>query len=158
MKKQFLITSCLAFGMMTFGSAAAQSGGTKPGNCAIYAEMSADTVKKDARFNGHDDIAPALMKFAAAQTAKMKAGMADTYAASKAYGYSRERVDELIEEQHAVVRASFFTSTMDKNKLYMDHVQAVHKCGQAQSSPTDLGQSPEAFTKVLQTMAEIVRG
>jgi len=137
--------------------AAAQAADTKPGNCAIWAEMSAETVKVDSRFKGHDNIAPSLMAFSKAQTAKMEAGMAETYAASKAFGWDKAKVDAMIESNQAVMRAGFFTSTMDRSKLYMDHVQAVYNCGNAQTNPADLGQSSEAFTATLKTMAEIVR-
>jgi len=137
--------------------AAGQTADTKPGNCAIWAKMSAETVESDNRFEGHDNIAPSLLAFADAQTAKMEAGMAETYAASKAFGWDKAKVDNMIASQNATLRAGFFTSTMDKSKLYMDHVQAVYQCGNAQANPADLGQSPEAFTATLKTMAEIVR-
>ena len=137
-------------------TAAAQSGGAKPGNCAIYAEMSAKTVKKDARFKDHKDIAPALMKFAKAQEAKMKAGMVETYKQSKAFGWDKAKVDKMMADNDAAMRKGFFTSTMDKNKLYMDHVQAVYGCATAQNSPADLGQSPDAMLATLKKMAEIV--
>ena len=130
--------------------------GPKPGNCAILAEMSAKTVKKDKRFKDQKDIAPSLMKFADAQNAKMKAGMAETYKASKAYGWDKAKVDKMMKDNDAVMRKGFYTSTMDKDKLYMDHVQAVYGCAQAQKTPTDLGQSPEAMMTTLKTMAETV--
>ena len=139
-------------------TAQAQGAASKPGNCAIYAELSAQTVKKDARFDGHDEIAPALMKFAAAQSAKLEASMEETYATSKAFGWDKAKVDAMIKENDAAIRAGFFTSTMEKSKLYMDHVQAVYNCGSAQTVPSDLGQSPDDFTAVLQKMAQIVRG
>lgn len=137
--------------------AAGQAADTKPGNCAIWAEMSAETIKEDRRFDGHDTLIPSLMAFADAQTAKMEVGMAETYAASKAFGWDKAKVDNMIASQDATMRAGFFTPTMDKSKLYMDHVQAVYNCGNAQTNPADLGQSPEAFTATLKTMAEIVR-
>ena len=132
----------------------AQSASNSPGNCAIYAEMSADTVKKDARFDGQDDIAPALMKLAAAQTAKMEASMDAVYEKSKAFGWDKAKVDELLAQEQAVVRAGFFTKTMDKNKLYMDHLMALNSCAQGQ--PNDLGQSAADFTALLETMAASV--
>ena len=137
-------------------TAAAQSAGAKPGNCAILAEMSAKTVKKDSRFKGVSDIAPSLMKFADAQNAKMQAGMADTYKQSKAFGWDKAKVDKMMADNDAAMRKGFFTSTMDKNKLYMDHVQAVYGCATAQNSPADLGQSPDAMLATLKKMSEIV--
>ena len=138
-------------------SVSAQSATDKPGNCAIYAEMSAKTIEVDSRFDGHDDIPKSLMKLADAQWKKKEAGMAGVYEASKAFGWNKDKVDQLIEEGEAGVRAGFFTSTMDKSKLYMDHVIAVYTCGQAQTKPEELGQSAEAFTKVIEKMAEIAR-
>ncbi|MEP6343917.1 MAG: hypothetical protein ABJ275_11440 [Maricaulaceae bacterium] len=157
MKTNVIATGILALCAMISTSVLPQTTEAKPGNCKVYAQMSAETVKKDSRFKGHDNIVPALMKFANAQTAKMKAGMAETYKQSKAYGWDKAKVDSMMEEGAASVRASFFSSTMDKNKLYMNHVQAVYSCGQAQTTPADLGQSIESFTTVLQKMAEIVR-
>lgn len=152
-----IATGILALSAMISTSVISQTAEAKPGNCAIYAQMSAKTIKKDSRFKGQGNISRVLVKFADAQTAKMKAGMADTYKLTKAYGWDKAKTDSMMKEGQAAVRASFFTSTMDKNKLYMEHVQAVYSCGQAQTTPADLGQSPEAFTKALQKMAEIVR-
>ena len=134
--------------------AQAQSGAASPGNCAIYAEMSAETVKKDARFEGQDSTAPALMKLAAAQSAKMDASMATIYEKSKAFGWDKAKVDELLAQETAAVRAAFFTSTMEKDRLYMDHLLVLDACAQGQ--PGDLGQSPEDFSALLQQMAQTV--
>ena len=153
-----LYISAALLAAITSIPAQAQGAASKPGNCAIYAELSAQTVKKDARFDGHDEIAPALMKFAAAQSAKLEASMEETYATSKAFGWDKAKVDAMIKDNQKALRAGFFTSTMDKSKLYMDHVHAVYNCGTAQTNPSDLGQSPDAFTAVLQKMAQIVRG
>jgi len=153
-----LITTIVTITLTASFSLHSAAQGAKPGNCAILAEMSAKTVKKDARFNDHKDIAPALMKFAEAQEAKMKAGMADTYKQSEAFGWDKAKVDKMMKDNDAAMRNGFVTSTMEKNKLYMDHVQAVYGCANAQTDPKDLGQSPEAIVAVLKTMAEIVRG
>lgn len=80
---KYLFTTAVTLTLAAGFSLPAAAQGPKPGNCAILAEMSAKTVKKDNRFNDHKDIAPSLMKFADAQNAKLKAGMADTYKASK---------------------------------------------------------------------------
>jgi len=144
------ITAALSLPLVTHADA------SKPGNCAIFAEMSAETVKKDSRFDGQNDIVPSLMKFAAAQSAKMEAGMAQTYQASKAYGWDKAKVDEMIKQNDAAMRKNFFTSTMDKSKLYMDHVMVVHACAKTQTSPTDLGQSPDAMLATLKKMAETI--
>lgn len=150
-----LITTAVALTSAAGVSLPAAAQGAKPGNCAILAEMSAKTVKKDSRFDAHKDIAPSLMKFADAQTAKMKAGMAETYEASKAFGWDKAKVDKMMKDNEAAMRKGFYTSTMDKNKLYMDHVQAVYGCATAQKVPADLGQSPEAMMATLKKMAEI---
>lgn len=157
MKYLLAITLALTFAAAGVLPAMANAA-AKPGNCAIYAEMSAQTVKKDVRFKDHKDIAPALMKFAKAQDAKMKAGMADTYKQSKAFGWDKAKVDKMIADNDAAMRKGFTTSTMEKDKLYMDHVQAVYGCANTQTSPADLGQSPEEIVAALKKMAEIVQG
>jgi len=151
-----LITTIVTISLTTSFSLAAAAQGAKPGNCAILAEMSAKTVKKDSRFKDHKDIAPSLMKFAEAQNAKMKAGMTDTYKQSKAFGWDKAKVDKMMKDNDAAMRKGFVTSTMEKNKLYMDHVQAVYGCATAQKTPTDLGQSADAMMATLKKMAEIV--
>ncbi len=149
--------SAAAFiGALTAGPAQARN--AKPGNCAILAEMTANTVEKDKRFAGHDDIAPALMKFSKAQDAKMQAEMDDTYAQSAAFGWDKAKVDQMIEDNQKAGRAGFTGPTMEKDKLYMEHVQGVYACAQAQKTPADLGQSPEALMAVLQKTAKIVMG
>ena len=158
MKFNLFLTAALALTAAISLPSHAQNSEAKAGNCAILAELSAQTVEKDSRFDGHDDIAPALIKFAEAQSAKLEAGMEETYAASKAYGWDKAKVDSIMAETDAAMRAGFFTSTMDKSKLYMDHVMALHGCGSAQTDPADLGQSPEAFMAVLQKMVQILRG
>lgn len=157
---KYLICTAMTLTLATAVSlpSSAQSASAKPGNCAILAEMSAQTVKKDERFKEHKNIAPSLMKFSKAQTAKLEAGMADTYKASKAFGWDKAKVDKMMKDTDAAMRKGFFTSTMDKNKLYMDHVQAVYACANAQTKPADLGQSPEDLVTNLKQMAEIVRG
>lgn len=64
----------------------------------------------------------------------------------------------MIKDNDAAMRKGFFTSTMDKDKLYMDHVQAVYGCATAQKTPADLGQSADTMLATLKKMAEIVRG
>jgi len=156
MRILFYSTAAITLAAALSFTASSQSAGTKPGNCAIYAQMSAETVKEDSRFDDHKDIALSLMKFADAQNAKLDASMAQTYKASKAYGWDKAKVDEMMEQTNAAMRKSFFTPTMDQNKLYMDHVQAVHACATAQNTPADLGQSADAMLATLKKMAEIV--
>lgn len=156
MKKLIPTTATLLLAAACPLLATAQSSGAKPGNCAILAEMSADTVQKDKRFDGHKDIAPSLMKFAKAQTAKMEAAREQTYETSKAFGLDKAKVDQMMEANDAGLRQSFFTGTMDKNKLYMDHVQAVYGCATAQNTSQDLGQPPEAILATLKKMSQIV--
>lgn len=156
--KHLLATSLTLVASLAVSLPAMANAAAKPGNCAIYADMSAKTVKKDKRFKDYKNIAPALMKFAKAQDAKMKAGMADTYAQSKAFGWDKAKVDKMIKDNEAAMRKGFVTSTMEKDKLYMDHVQAVYGCANAQTKPADLGQSPDEIVAVLKKMAEIVQG
>lgn len=151
-----ILPAAILIGALTAMPASANDA-AKPGNCAILADMSANTVKKDKRFKSHKDVAPALKKLSEAQTAKMDAGMAETYQMSKAFGWDKATVDKKMKANEKAMRAGFTTSTMEKNKLYMDHVQAVYACAQAQKTAEDLGQSPEAFMAVLQTMAKVVQ-
>jgi len=99
-----LITTFVTITLTASFSHHAAAQGAKPGNCAILAEMSAKTVKKDSRFKDHKDIAPALMKFAEAQEAKMKAGMADTYKQSEAFGWDKAKVDKMMKDNEQWLR------------------------------------------------------
>lgn len=156
MNRLKFLTAALLIGAITAMPATARNANAKPGNCAILAEMAAKTVKKDKRFKGHKDIAPALTKFSEAQNAKMQAGMEDTYAQSAAFGWDKAKVDKMIKDQQKAMRAGFFTSTMEK-KIYMEHVISIHTCAQAQTSADDLGQSADVFLGVLQNMVKIIQ-
>lgn len=157
MKLLKIIPAAILIGAITAMPASARNAHAKPGNCAILADMAAQTVNKDKRFKGHKDIAPALSKFSKAQDAKMKAGMADTYQASKAFGWDKAKVDQMMKDNEKAIRAGFFTSTMDTQKIYMEHVQSVYACANAQTSADDLGQTPENLIAALQHMAKIIR-
>ena len=137
-------------------SALAQGAASKPGNCVIYAEMSAITVEKDSRFDAHGEIELALVKFAKAQAAKLEKSREQSYEASKLYGWNKQKVDFMIETEQTRTRAGFFTPTMDPSKLYMDHVQAVLACVKAQTDSADLGQPKGVLMAVVQKMAKIV--
>lgn len=156
--KYFITSSItLILAAATSLSVTAQSASAKPGNCAILAEMTAQTIKKDSRFKDNKDLASSMMKFAKAQSSKLELGMEETYKASEAFGWDKAKVDKMMKDTDDAMRKGFFTSTMDKNKLYMDHVQAVYSCANAQTKPEDLGQSQEAIVASLKKMAEIVR-
>ena len=136
--------------------AQAQLGASQHRNCALYAQMSADTVKKDSRFANYKTIAPSLMKFAAAQEAKFDAGLEDTYKTAKAFGMDKAGADQMLAQSKAELEAGFFTPTMDTSTLYMDHIRAVYSCAQKQSTASDLGQSEEELTATLTSMIEVV--
>lgn len=148
-----LLPAVLLIGAATAIPAAANTG-PKPGNCAIIADMSAKTVKKDKRFDDRKAIASALGRFAKAQTAKMDAGMAETYAASAAFGWDKAKVDKMMKDNDKAMRAGFVGPTMEKDKLYMDHLQALYACAEGAQTQADAGQSPQALKTMLQAMAK----
>lgn len=131
----------------------------KPGNCAIYAELAADTVKADSRFKGADGKAAekALRAYSKAQAKIVKRDMGQTYEASKAFGWDKKTVDQNMKMGEDAIRKGFRTATMDKNTLYMDHVMAVNTCAQAAKSADELGQSPDAMKAALETLMAGVR-
>ena len=135
MKLKLIITSItFALAATISNMAQAQLGASQHRNCALYAQMSADTVKKDSRFTDYETIAPSLMKFAAAQEAKFDAGLEDTYKTAQAFGIDKAGADQMLAQSKAELEAGFFTPTMDTSTLYMDHVQAVYNCAQKQST------------------------
>lgn len=127
---------------------------TKPGNCAIYAEMTADTVQRDARTQGGDRDATvkSLTDYAKAQAHLADAQMEQTYEQSKAFGWDKTKVDNMIAETEAALRAGFHTSTMDQDKIYMDHVMAINQCAMAAKSADELGQPIETMRATLQQL------
>lgn len=126
----------------------------KPGNCALWSEMSAETIKRDARTKGPQRavVVDALMTYSDAQAKIAEAGMAQSYEQGKAFGYTKEKMDELTATTMAAMRKGFHTSTMDKNKIYMDHVVAVNNCALGAKSEAEFGQSREAFVSALEKM------
>lgn len=126
----------------------------KPGNCAIWSEMAADTIKRDVRTEGPQRaiVVKSLTTYSEAQARIVEAGMAQSYEQGKAFGYSKEKMDELTATTAAALRKGFHTSTMDKNKIYMDHVVAVNNCALGAKSEAEFGQSREAFVSALEQM------
>lgn len=126
----------------------------KPGNCALWSEMSAETIKRDARTEGPQRavVVEALTKYSAAQSEMAEAGIAQSYEQGKAFGYTKEKMDELTATTMAAMRAGFHTSTMDKNKIYMDHVVAVNNCALEAKSEAEFGQSKESMISALEQM------
>ena len=152
------IVSTLA--ILAMGAASPALAQAKPGNCAIYAEMTADTVRKDKRIKGAEaaSIAEALDTYAEAQRAIVERDMPQTYAQSKAFGWDKATVDKKIKEGEDALRAGFRTPTMEADKVYMDHVMAVYNCANAAKSPDELGQSPEAMVAALETLSQRAQG
>ena len=143
-----------AIATLAFASTA-EANRTQPGNCAIYAEMTADTAAKDKRITDKSTI-KALRKYAAAQEKLMKDGMAQTYEQSKAFGWDKATVDRKMKEGQDAIRAGFRSSTMEKNKVYMDHLMAVNNCAQSAKSEAELGQSKEEMAAALQSLYAVV--
>jgi len=151
MKKTLLTlaTSALMVGLTS--PAFAQQ---KPGNCALYAEMSAETIERDDRTAGPQRavVVEALNTYADAQTKLADAGMAANYEYGKAFGYSKEKMDELTLQTMNAMRDGFHSSTMDKNKIYMDHVVAVNNCALGAKSEAEFGQSKASIVSALEQM------
>lgn len=126
----------------------------KPGNCALWSEMSAETIKRDARTEGPQRavVIDALMTYSDAQTKLAEAGMAESYEQGKAFGYTKEKMDELTATTMAAMRDGFHTSTMDKDKIYMDHVVAVNNCALGAKSEAEFGQSKDSMISALEQM------
>lgn len=126
----------------------------KPGNCAVWSEMSAQTIKRDARTKGPERavVVDALTTYSNAQKKMADAQMAQSYEQGKAFGYSKEKMDELTATATEAMRQGFHTRTMDKDKIYMDHVVAVNNCVQGAKSVEELGQTPEAIVSALEQM------
>ncbi|MGJ8560246.1 MAG: hypothetical protein ACSHX3_08425 [Litorimonas sp.] len=126
----------------------------KPGNCALWNEMAADTIKRDVRTRGPQRavVVKALTQYSDAQTKLVEAGMAQSYEQGKAFGYTKEKMDELTATTMAAMRKGFHTSTMDKDKIYMDHVVAVNNCALGAKSEAEFGQSKESMISALEQM------
>jgi regulator of replication initiation timing len=90
--KHILIIAAAITGLAT--PALAQE---KPGNCALWSELSAQTIKRDARTKGPQRavVVDALTTYSEAQTKIADAQMAQSYEQGKAFGYSKEKMDEL---------------------------------------------------------------
>jgi hypothetical protein len=155
MKK--LLTLAIAATAISFGAANAQA---KPGNCAIWLEEAAKTVDADIRFDGalETEVVGALNTFAKAQRKIMNDGMAQTYADSKAYGWDKAKVDEMMAQNETAMRKGFRTSTMEADKLYMDHLIAVNNCIESNPNDSQYGMSRADFISTLEKTVPIVRG
>ena len=142
------------------GSAIPAHAQVKPGNCAVYAEMTAATVRKDSRLDKAESksIAEALDSYAKAQRDIVERDMPKTYEQSKAFGWDKAKVDAQIKAGEDAIRAGFRTSTMEKDKVYMDHVMAVYNCANAAKSEAELGQSPEVMMAALETLSQRAQG
>lgn len=131
----------------------------KPANCALWSELSADTIKRDTRTKGPQRavVVDALTKYSNAQAKLAEAGMAQNYQQGKAFGYTKEKLDELTATTLAAMRQGFHTSTMDKNKLYMDHVIIVNNCALGAKSEAEFGQSKAQMISALEQMVAWVQ-
>lgn len=151
-------------GIMGIGLAVPASGQAntryQPGNCAVWAEMTADTVAKDARLNGADRTAikSSLDKYAKAQRAIVQSGMAETYEKSKAFGWDKAKVDAQMKANEDAIRAGFRTPTMEADTVYMDHVLAVYQCGETATTEAQLGQPATEFAAAMNTLSNVVQG
>lgn len=123
----------------------------KPGNCAVILEEAAKIIDADGRFIGALEIEAieAFENFAQAQRVLLSDSMAKTYADSKAFGWDKAKVDEMMSMNEAAVRKGFKTSTMKDGTLYMDHILAVNNCAEVNKQDAQFGQSRDAFVATL---------
>lgn len=147
----FMIFALSMTGALSASVAHAQE---KPGNCAIWAEMAADTIKRDKRTEGkaRKDVVKSLKSYADAQDKLMQSQMDETYAQSKAFGWDKAKVDAMIEANEIALRDGFHSSTMDEDTLYTDHVIALNRCVQGAQSKSELGQSATDILATLERM------
>ncbi|MEM8617981.1 MAG: hypothetical protein AAGF20_13735 [Pseudomonadota bacterium] len=153
-----LIASALAVCAVSSVPAMAQAVTAKPGNCAIWLEEASKTVAADGRFTGvtKTEIVGAFDSFAKAQRQIVADGMDKTYADSAAFGWDKAKVDQMIAQNEAQVRAGFKTATMEDGRLYMDHILAVNNCAEANKMDSQFGMSREAFIAALTKAYNIV--
>jgi hypothetical protein len=146
--------TCLIIAAVTALASPALAQQQKPGNCALYGELSAETIQRDARTAGPQRavVVEAFNTYAEAQSRLADAEMENAYAQYASLGYSKDQVDNLIMTTMNSMRAGFHTSTMDKNKIYMDHVMLLNTCVQGAKSADELGQSPQAMISALEQM------
>lgn len=156
MKRTFTI----GLAAIALGTLSAHANDPKPGNCAIWLEESSKTVAADARFEGQTktDIEAALDNFAAAQKAIMESQMEDSYKQAAGFGWDKAKVDQMIAENDKNMRAGFRTSTMEPNKLYMDHLMKINGCIQANPQDSQYGMSRAEFISTMEKAIPIVMG
>lgn len=75
--------------------------------------------------------------------------MAKTYADSKAFGWDKAKVDQMMTMNENAVRQGFKTPTMEDGTLYMDHIIAVNNCAEANKQDAQFGQSRDGFIATL---------
>ena len=157
--KRLILAAAVAVGMSTTMPSHANTN-NQPGNCAIWAEMTAETVAKDARLGGAEGktIKASLEKYAAAQQALVDRDMEGAYEKAKAFGWDKAKVDAQMKAQSDAIRAGFRTSTMEPDTVYMDHVMAVYQCGERATTEAELGQPATEFASAMNTLANIVQG
>ena len=120
----FLITAALP--------ALAFANTNQPGNCAVYAEELSKAVSADDRITGatESEAVETLDKYGAHLRSVVADGMEQTYAQSKAFGWDKAKVDAMMEENETAIRKGFYTTSMEKDRVYTDHLMAVMQCTQ----------------------------
>ncbi len=120
----FLITAALP--------AFASANTNQPGNCAIYAEELSKAVSADDRLTGEteSEAVETLDAYGTTLRGVVADGMEQTYAQSKAFGWDKAKVDAMIAENETAIRKGFYTPTMDRGRVYTDHLMAVMQCTQ----------------------------
>lgn len=137
----------------------AQGAEKMAGNCAVYLDEMAKTIDADVRFTGDLEkrAVKAMKTFSKAQQDMVDANMAQTYRDSEAFGWDKAKVDAMMKAQSDAVRAGFQTSTMEDDRVYMDHVMAVNNCAEINKADAGFGQSRDAFIEILTEVFQLVR-
>ncbi len=115
--------------------------GYQPGNCAVYAEMAAKTIKADSRVTGETQTksVKVLTVYSDHLNGVVKAKMPETYQQAKGFGWDKAKVDQMMKDGEAAIRAGFHSGTMETDKIYTDHLLAINNCAKASSMAGDIG-------------------
>lgn len=140
--KKIILAAAISALLTTTASAQASRLTGQPGNCAIYAEMLAKTIKADSRVTGtaESEAVETLGKFEAYLNSLVEAGMADTYKQAAAYGMDKAAVDQRMAAGQKAIRDGFTGQTMEPNKVYTDHLLAINECAEKAMRRGELGQ------------------
>ena len=134
----------------------AQANTSQPGNCAVYAEELSKAVKADDRVTGEaeSEAVETLDTYGSLLRQIVADGMEQTYAQSKAFGWDKAKVDAMMAENESAIRTGFYSSTMEKDRVYTDHLMTIMECTQntakqGKLGPADVDKMSKRLTAVL---------